>query len=382
MSLEHDSTDRIADLEREVAELRALVAGLTAASQVATAAPPALAAPVPDSGSAVEPLAATDPGPSRRGVLRLLGAATVGAVVTSATTASRAAADNGDTMRVGNTNADGGITGVEHRATNRTRFDWVNPVDASGVGFLFQAGALNTLGSVPSALAGWTSQTGTPNGVYGYTQIAGGAGVVAVGGTSQSVGLLARGLRANLRLDPAGTAPATRGDAHELGEVLCDANGDVWVCVAGGTPGTWRKIAGLATGGAFHAITPSRVYDSRSAQPSGNVGLLTNGTSRIVRLADQRDLTTGAIVVADRVPEGATAVTANVTVTDTQGAGFLAINPGGDDTIYAAAINWSGSGQILNNGLNLTLNNAREVTIVCGGGGNTHVVVDITGYFR
>jgi len=152
--------------------------------------------------------------------------------------------------------------------------------------------------------------------------------------------------------------------------------------VPAGTPGTWRKIAGPSTGGAFHAISPSRVYDSRASEPTGNVGLLTNGTSRTVSVADQRDLTTGAVTTAGIVPAGATAVTANVTVTNTQGAGFLAINPGGDDEIKAAAVNWSANGQILNNGLNLTLNGSREITIVCGGGGNTHVVVDITGYFR
>ena len=46
-----------------------------------------------------------------------------------------------------------------------------------------------------------------------------------------------------------------------------------------------------------------------------------------------------------------------------------------------SAVNWFASGQILNNGLNLTLGGDREVTLVCGGGGSTHVVVDVTGYF-
>ena len=43
------------------------------------------------------------------------------------------------------------------------------------------------------------------------------------------------------------------------------------------------------------------------------------------------------------------------------------------------AINWSATGQILNNGLNLTLNALREITVICGGGGSTDFVIDVSG---
>jgi hypothetical protein len=71
-----------------------------------------------------------------------------------------------------------------------------------------------------------------------------------------------------------------------------------------------------------------------------------------------------------------------VTVVETQGSGFLTINPGGNVDIAAAAINWSASNLILNNGVILTLNGARELTVVCGGGGATQFVIDVTGYYR
>jgi len=47
-------------------------------------------------------------------------------------------------------------------------------------------------------------------------------------------------------------------------------------------------------------------------------------------------------------------------------------------------VNWFGSGQILNNGVTLTLNAQRELTIIAGGDttAGTHIVIDVTGYYR
>lgn len=59
---------------------------------------------------------------------------------------------------------------------------------------------------------------------------------------------------------------------------------------------------------------------------------------------DARSLDTGAVTTADIVPAGAVAVTANVTVVNTVGAGFLAVNPGGDTEVKAATVNWYARG--------------------------------------
>ena len=89
----------------------------------------------------------------------------------------------------------------------------------------------------------------------------------------------------------------------------------------------------------------------------------------------------GTLVNSDFVPAGATAVFANVTIVDTVGAGYLAINPGGTTTVAASTINWSASGQILANGISLTLNSTRQITVVNGSGGATQFIIDITGYW-
>jgi hypothetical protein len=63
--------------------------------------------------------------------------------------------------------------------------------------------------------------------------------------------------------------------------------------------------------------------------------------------------------------------------------GFLAVTPGGNVVVNAATVNWYESGQILNNGVMLTLNATREITVIAGGipGASTHFVIDVNGYF-
>jgi hypothetical protein len=156
-------------------------------------------------------------------------------------------------------------------------------------------------------------------------------------------------------------------------------DGDLWMCVADGTPGTWKKITGTAVAGAFHAISPSRVYDSRSAAPTP--GLLASGASRLVSVADKRDLSTGAVVTANVVPAGATAISVNLTVANTVGNGFLAVNEGGNTVVAASAINWSGSGQAIANGIIVPVNASREVTVIGGVGGATDFILDVSGYY-
>lgn len=177
------------------------------------------------------------------------------------------------------------------------------------------------------------------------------------------------------------SVPPTRSRAAVRNAIDVDRTGRLWHCVATGTPGTWRQLSGPDTAGAFHAITPTRVYDTRAAAPSP--GRLVAGESRQVSVADGRDLTTGAVTVSGLVPDGATAITCNVTVVATAGAGFVTVNPGGVTTVSAATVNWSAAGQILNNGVVAAIATDRTVTMVVGGtGASTDVVIDVTGYFR
>lgn len=175
-------------------------------------------------------------------------------------------------------------------------------------------------------------------------------------------------------------APPDRGIAFEPGVIEADAHGDLWFCYKGGNPGDWRKITGRSTAGAFHAVAPGRVYDSRAAAPSP--GTITGGQSRTISVADKRNPDTGAVTLANLVPAGATAIAANVTIVSTDGAGFVVCNPGGITSVDASTINWSAPGQALANGVILALDDQRRLTIVAGGGGTTHVIIDVTGYFR
>ena len=71
----------------------------------------------------------------------------------------------------------------------------------------------------------------------------------------------------------------------------------------------------------------------------------------------------------------------NVTVTGTVGTGFLAINEGGNTVIAASAINWFGPDQTAANSIIVPVNSTRQVTVIAGGGGSTHFILDVSGYY-
>jgi hypothetical protein len=131
-------------------------------------------------------------------------------------------------------------------------------------------------------------------------------------------------------------------------------------------------------GGAFHALTPARILDSRPTVPSGNptnVGLSGPFRSHVAR--------TFQVTGMGGVPAGATAVTGNLTVTQQSSLGYLEIGP--------IAMNWPSSST-----LNFPVgdNRANAVTVTLGSGGTlattyaasdlsttSHVIFDVAGYF-
>ena len=64
--------------------------------------------------------------------------------------------------------------------------------------------------------------------------------VAALGGTG--VGVYASGARAPLQLGTSSGAGAPTTGTHEAGELMVDANADLYLCKVSGTPGTWNKI--------------------------------------------------------------------------------------------------------------------------------------------
>ena len=144
----------------------------------------------------------------------------------------------------------------------------------------------------------------------------------------------------------------------------------------------WGVRIGYVTAdaGRFFPINPVRAYDSRAVLPEP--GLLGPNTSRLVLVKDSRANGTGAVLVSDVVPVGATAIACNLTITGTTGPNFLALTPGDAASFTASAINWSGPEQSLANGLIAKLDANRFVRVWCGDQtGSTHVLLDVNGYW-
>lgn len=242
------------------------------------------------------------------------------------------------------------------------------------IGVLGNAIGVGVQGEAATGVAG----LGTAIGVLGN-------GPVGVVGTGTQVGVRASaidatGVAMHLPALAGHTAPPSRSATYDVGQLEVDVNGNLWMCTAAGTPGTWRKLTGPAVAGAFHPLTPGRVYDTRLS--AGGIGPLPTGSTLTISVADRKAV--GMVpALTDFVPAGATAIAANVTVTNTIASGFLTVNPGGNSAVGASTINWSSGGLTLANGVILTLNANRELTIVYGGAGSaaTNVIVDVNGYY-
>jgi hypothetical protein len=125
-----------------------------------------------------------------------------------------------------------------------------------------------------------------------------------------------------------------------------------------------------APAGMFFPISPLRVYDSRV---SG--GRIYSGQERLVSVRTQ--LGTGTTVV----PQGARAVALNVTLDATQATGWLSVRPQGTSFDGTSSINWFTSNEIIANGVTSQLGGDREVRVRGGGGGSTHFLFDVVGYY-
>ncbi len=149
---------------------------------------------------------------------------------------------------------------------------------------------------------------------------------------------------------------------------------------AGGAAAVAAPLAGRPASATAHTplagqlvtlLAPIRVFDSREA--SSVLG------GRPFQPGDAVAVNVGAAY-----PDFALAVFANVTITQTEGAGFLTVW-GGDasdtlDTPSTSNVNWTTSGQTLANLALSTVGQENSIEVVCGGAGRTHVIVDVQGY--
>jgi hypothetical protein len=327
-----DQPSDVAALQAEVAELRGIVARLTARLEATPHQAPPDAAPAR----------------SRRDLLKLAGGVAAGAAGGALLSAGPAAAANADPLTVGAQHTpDPGttpISGIDY--TGAGKYFGANPhavfsvtdnlalngISAAVVGAAFNNAAIGVAGMGPI-----------------YDVLAAGSGVIG--------------------LFPFTSLGPPTSDSWINGDIVEDEHGNLFVCVASGTPGKWRKLAGPETAGAFHAISPQRVYDSR-----GTDGKLADAQERTLSVA-------GSNPAAPAAGPGATAVAITLTVTNTEGVGgFLAVRPAGTPYAGTSSINWFGPGQNLAATVISQLGGDRQLTIR-GGFQPADFVIDVTGYY-
>ena len=312
---------------------------------------------------------------TRRSMLRraaTLGAAlgVAGAVATTVSSATTADAADGDELVLGATNAHTTATNVNYGGPTVAASVNIQSGDQTAA----NDGILNGLfANAGTALLGVASGNGNQGiGIIGWSKKALGTGIVGFTGGAGAYGGEFFGGLAEVRLRPGGGQPIDLTDNHQVGELYEDATGTLWLCVAAGAPGAWREVEGPTSTGAFHAIAPRRVYDSRQTNDK-----LPSGVDRSLSVANSIDGT------LDVVPRLATAVTLTVTITETEGiGGFVAIRPEGATFNDTSSINWFGPNQNIGTTVVSGLGGDRRIVARSGGGNRTHLVVDVTGYYR
>jgi hypothetical protein len=168
-------------------------------------------------------------------------AAAIGGTAVAIGSADRVAAANGDELILGNRG--GGQVGSQSAASPTQ----INYTGSEDIGFLVQAGTTfsATDSSIDAALAGWTFRTANPNGVYGFSDVGGGSGVVGRAGAAAQYGLQA--------LHASGSGTALRAQGGSISGVGVDASGRTAVRAVGDTGvaavGEFSGAGVLASGG-------------------------------------------------------------------------------------------------------------------------------------
>ena len=185
-----------------------------------------------------------------------------------------------------------------------------------------KAGGFGVVSSIP---VGSASSIGvlsmTPDG-YGVVSISNtGVALVAGGG-----GRIQQALR---------TLGAPTVGTYGAGEQIRDAAGDMYICIANGTPGTWRKVTAQApgfsnSGGSINLLsTPIRLLDTRP----GTAAPINNGFARVTGNTTLTIQITGTAVITPdgslSVPAGAKGVIGNITIIRPDGEGYAQVWPSG-----------------------------------------------------
>ncbi len=205
------------------------------------------------------------------------------------------------------------------------------------------------------------------------TSSAGPIGLLAVAeGPGPAVaGVFDASLGAGIRMTPRNdlTGPPTSG-TYLIGSQIVDSLGDVYTCTTSGVDGgVWAKL-NTAPGVTFLAA-PERAYDSRPGEAGPGIkSKIAAGTTRVV------DLT-----AATAVPVGAVAAYCNVTITGTEGGGFVSVYSADEPTATPpsfASVNSFASGQTIGNNVQTALSTTGDVKVYASR--SVHVIIDVVAF--
>ncbi|HEX6819969.1 MAG TPA: hypothetical protein VF120_16455 [Ktedonobacterales bacterium] len=386
---------------------------LASAGAAAAAATVALATSEQQIGHA----AAADDGGSLLIGTANLGTAQTSLAITGTSTASplfqvdASSSTNGNAIAIEGISAVSNGVGVAGISNGGASSSIVKP--RSGSGFGATSGVYGACGSnggigvygVDSSVSGYgvagtsvggygvlgNSNTGT--GVFGSSNtnsgVSGnsGSGYGVFGSSTGSVGVYAYSA-AYLALEAAGTgriyqhvqAPvgAPTSGSYAQGEQIRDANGDLWLCIFGGSPGNWVRAAHAVfgyTGGATSYLSkPIRLLDTRGSDPNA----LQNGSGPYTSGGSPYSLViAGVNWMSVQVPNNAVGAIGKLTViSGASGSGFVALVPHGSGTPSTGTLPYSPS-QIVATGFNVGLAGSPGSMDIYIGGTAVDIVIDL-----
>ena len=264
---------------------------------------------------------------------------------------------------------------------------WFTNQSSDSIGRITTAGVVTHFSGTP--IVGPTAITTGPDGALWFTQ-SGSVGRITTAGVvstfaspAVSGGGIATGSDGNLwftspAVGPSGT-PVAR--VTPAGVVTAYGSGS-WgaQAIAAGPAGTmWfpnpadNSVSSVTTGNlgdAFHAVSPTRILDSRPG--GGNIGGYTTPWGQGVT----RDVTVAGV---GGVPPNADAVVLNVTVTGATSSSFLSVYPSGAAPPTVSDLNFGG-GQTIANQVTVKVGASGKVSIF-NNGGHVDVIADVTGYY-
>jgi hypothetical protein len=330
-----------------------------------------------------------DAGPNRRTWLKNVALGAAGATAGALAFGKNASAADDESLLLGNS----ALAEGQNIASTPTTLVYDGTEITEGPSLLGVGDAIPADDAPFPANVGGYGNALVANGVHGSTTEALGYGVVAANlsapaatGTEPAPkGLAVASMHGSqiqfVQLPGAVSGPTT--GTHVPGELYADFDGTLWFAVPATPAGTgvrWVKLAGTAAAGAYHAITPSRAYDSRkTAYPIS--GPLAPNTSRVVSLADSHT-TEGALITANVVPVGATAAEVNLTVSSPTNKNFLAVAAGNAASTPTSLLNWDLGVTQIANSITVPLDASRQIKVFCGDqAGSTDFIVDVFGFY-